>query len=86
MKLLNSEMLGFWGALLGAFISGVFAITIFVADRYSDKRNEKKELLSFGELYYTSIEIMQKDYVNNQILFMDSFIHEIEEKNIIRIG
>jgi|GEM_PF-5199468 hypothetical protein len=80
MKYFNSDLLGFWGALLGALISGIFAITVFALGKRSENKKEKKELLSFGELYCTSVNVLQESYVFGQIAFMDGFIEEIKEK------
>ena len=80
MKYFNSDLLGFWGALLGALISGIFAITVFALGNRSERKKEKKELLSFGELYCTSVNVMQESYVAGQIAFMDEFIEEIKVK------
>lgn len=81
MKYLNPDFLGFWGALLGALISGIFAIAVFALGKRSENNKEKKELLSFGELYCTSVNVLQESYVAGQIAFMDEFIAEIREKD-----
>lgn len=73
-------MISFWGALLGALISGIFAISVFALGKRSENKKEKKELISFGELYCTSINVMQETYVNGQIAFMEEFVEEIKEK------
>lgn len=81
MKYFNPDLLGFWGALLGALISGIFAITVFALGKRSENKKEKNELLSFGELYCTSVNVLQESYVAPQITFMDEFIEEIKEKD-----
>jgi hypothetical protein len=73
-------MISFWGALLGALISGIFAISVFALGKRSENKKEKKELISFGELYCTSINVMQETYVTGQISFMDEFVEKIKEK------
>ena len=76
---INSNWISFWGALIGALISGIFAILVFSIDKHSENQKQNKELLNFGELYCTSINVMQESYVDKQISFMDEFIQEIEK-------
>lgn len=70
----SHEMLGFWGALVGALISGVFATCIFIRERSLSKMQESKEIISFGMLYINSVEIMQQYYAVKQIDFIQAYI------------
>jgi hypothetical protein len=76
---INTNWISFWGALLGAVISGIFAVWVFKSGEKADKIKEEKELLDFGKLYYQSINLLQKDYINLQLDFMDHFILETKQ-------
>lgn len=80
---INSNWISFWGALLGAVISGIFAVGVFNSGENANKLKKEKELLDFGKLYYDSVQELQKGYIKAQLDFMDYYILETKQNLFI---
>jgi hypothetical protein len=72
-----SEFMNILGAILGAVLSGVFAIIVFVQGKRMDKKKEQKMLFNFGEEVYT---LLKNITINSkkQIELLDQLIKSIQ--------
>lgn len=51
-----SKLLGILGSIIGAVLSGAFAIWVFVQGKKNDKKKEEKSLFNYGEETYTLLK------------------------------